>query len=364
MELYDQVKRCAEHVERYKTLRRRIGEQNTKATLIEPIIAALGWDVLDPEEVHREYRRRASENPVDYALLLVRTARLFIEAKGLGENLDDPRWANQTISYATAAGVQWVALTDGATWKIYNAHAPVPIEQKMFREVRVDSDADASFEVLTLLSKENLRDNRIEELWNGFFVDRQVRESLQELFTADDPPRDLVSLVAKRVPRLNRSEVRASLVRAEATFDFPSEVSLAPAGVRSNKAPERESRANAREAKTHTEAHPRVSPAERRTKLRDVVESGRLRVGDTLDAKHLESRHTAVVEDGGMINYQGSKYDSPSGAGGAAKVVQFGPEVPDSVKATDGWTFWHATDTLTGEHVSLKELRRRVAATD
>jgi hypothetical protein len=67
-----------------------VGESNTKAGLIEPVIAALGWDVLDPDEVHREYRRRSPDNPVDYALLLSRTPRLFIEAKGLGENIDDP----------------------------------------------------------------------------------------------------------------------------------------------------------------------------------------------------------------------------------------------------------------------------------
>jgi len=83
--------------------RRRVQHQ---AGLIEPIIAALGWDVLDPDEVHREYRRRPADNPVDYALLLSRTPRLFIEAKGLGENINDPKWANQTISYAAVAGVE------------------------------------------------------------------------------------------------------------------------------------------------------------------------------------------------------------------------------------------------------------------
>jgi hypothetical protein len=98
--------------DRYRRLGQRVGESNTKAGLIEPVIAALGWDVLDPDEVHREYRLRSPDNPVDYALLLSRTPRLFIEAKGLGGNIDDPRWANQTISYAAVAGVEWVALTD------------------------------------------------------------------------------------------------------------------------------------------------------------------------------------------------------------------------------------------------------------
>ena len=36
-----------------------------------------------PEEVDREYRRRSADNPVDYALLLLRTPQLFVEAKGI-----------------------------------------------------------------------------------------------------------------------------------------------------------------------------------------------------------------------------------------------------------------------------------------
>jgi predicted type IV restriction endonuclease len=122
-DLLDTLKQCVERLDRYRRPSQRVGESNTKAGLIEPIIAALGWDVLDPDEVHREYRRRAADNPVDYALLLSRTPRLFIEAKGLGENINDPKWANQTISYAAVAGVEWVALTDGAEWQVYNAHA-------------------------------------------------------------------------------------------------------------------------------------------------------------------------------------------------------------------------------------------------
>jgi hypothetical protein len=220
--LLDTLKQCVERLDRYRRLGQRVGESNTKAGLIEPVIAALGWEVLDPDEVHREYRRRPADNPVDYALLLSRTPRLFIEAKGLGENIDDPKWANQTISYAALAGVEWVALTDGAEWRLYNAHAPVPVEQKLFRAVRVTDDVEAAFELLALLSKDNLRDNRLQELWRGFFVDRQVKGALAELFNAGEPARDLVALVAKRAPGLTRGDIRASLARARAAFDFPT----------------------------------------------------------------------------------------------------------------------------------------------
>jgi hypothetical protein len=54
-DLLGTLKQCVERVDRYRRLGQRVGESNTKAGLIEPIIAALGWDVLDPDEVHREY---------------------------------------------------------------------------------------------------------------------------------------------------------------------------------------------------------------------------------------------------------------------------------------------------------------------
>ena len=115
------LQRCTKWLNHYRDGSRTIGEENTKAGLIEPILEALDWDIHDPDEVCREYRRLSSDKPVDYALLLLRTARLFVEAKGVGANLDDPKWANQIIEYATAAGVEWVALTNGAEWRIYNA---------------------------------------------------------------------------------------------------------------------------------------------------------------------------------------------------------------------------------------------------
>jgi hypothetical protein len=58
-----------------------IGEQNTKLTLINPVLRALGWDVEDLEDVRHEYRRRSHDKPVDYALLLARDPKLFLEAK-------------------------------------------------------------------------------------------------------------------------------------------------------------------------------------------------------------------------------------------------------------------------------------------
>jgi hypothetical protein len=144
-----------------------IGEQNTKLTLINPVLRALGWDVEDLEDVRHEYRRVGHDKPVDYALMLARKPKLFLEAKGLDENLNDPRWANQ-ISYATVAGVEWVVLTNGDEYRIYNAHAPVPVEQKLFRAVQIAGDVDASAEALMLLSKEKTQEESLRDLWTAY----------------------------------------------------------------------------------------------------------------------------------------------------------------------------------------------------
>lgn len=46
----------AAKVRRYQD--KPIGEQNTKASLIEPLLECLGWDIRDPDSVHREYRTK------------------------------------------------------------------------------------------------------------------------------------------------------------------------------------------------------------------------------------------------------------------------------------------------------------------
>ena len=199
-----------------------IGEQNTKATLINPVLRALGWNVEDLEDVRHEYRRRPSDRPVDYALMLARTARLFIEAKALDESLDDTRWSNQIISYATVAGVEWVVLTNGDEYRIFNAHAVVPVERKLFRTVRISEDVDAATDALLLLSKERTRGNSLTELWKAYSVNETVKEAVEKLFTPE-PSQWLVRRLARDLDGLTEGDVRAALGRAGITLDFPSE---------------------------------------------------------------------------------------------------------------------------------------------
>jgi hypothetical protein len=253
-----------------------------------------------------------------------------------------------------------VALTNGAEWRIYNAHAPVPIEQKLFRTVRIE-DTDEALRILPLLSKENAGENRIEALWKVHFVDRRVRQVLVELFNSGEPAKELVAAVRRRVPSLTLREVRESLARARATFEFPVvEEQGWPRpfiGHQSRPSDGRVDQAATSEVQGH-----RVSPAERSMKLRDLITAGRLAPGDVLQADCWGEHHTAELLDDGRVSYQGAAYPTPSAAGEAAKKATRGQDIPKNVSATDGWWFWRAEDRKTGQMATLKQIRRSAAA--
>jgi hypothetical protein len=120
-----QVEIIRKRIQQIRDRKEQVGEQNTKATLIDPLLSALGWDLQEIDEVRREYRRKPQDNPVDYALFLNRTECLFIEAKSLEKDLGDRKWISQNISYATVVAVKWCVLTNGDEYRIYNSHAEV-----------------------------------------------------------------------------------------------------------------------------------------------------------------------------------------------------------------------------------------------
>lgn len=236
-----------------------INEQNTKAGLIDPILRALGWDVEDWEEVQREFKVHSGDNPVDYALMDRERMLplLFIEAKALGENLDDRKWAGQIMGYAHVAGVRWVALTNGDEYRIYNAYAEGPVEQKIFRRARItDSDRKAEA-TLSLLSKRELEKNQIDVVWKTEFLDQKIRSTIEDLFSPE-PDASLVSLIKRRVPDLNTSDIRSGLQRLKPRFDMspgaqPAQAALRRGGAqpRLHDFPRQRARGPKREAERH-----------------------------------------------------------------------------------------------------------------
>lgn len=314
-----------------------IGEQDTKATLIVPVLRALGWDVEDLEDVKLEYKRRSADNPVDYALFLLREPRLFIEAKQLGSRLDDPRWANQFLTYAMSAGVEWVALTDGDEYRLYNSHAAVPVERKLFRTVRISEPDSRPGDTLRLLSKSDLQDHLIDQYWKSEFVDRQLGDTLRALF-APEPDPSLVRLVGTRAPSLSKADIRASLARLRPTFDFPVVVPRATPV----KDPAPAARTSSRAAKPDLSSPQGTQDGTpwRHVTLDQLVGSGLVKPPVRLERRYKGTVVTATIEAPDRIMVGKDSYDSLSTAAGMARKAIIGETPGRRYPQTNGWTFW------------------------
>ncbi len=353
-DLDDALITVRDRIARYQ--RQGIGEQDTKAALIVPILRTLGWDVEDLEEVKLEYRRRPSDNPVDYALFLLRTPRLFIEAKSLGAHISDGKWASQILAYATVAGVEWVALTDGNEWRIYNSHAPVPVEQKLFRVVRVADPETNTEQTLKLLAKAQMADHLIDVFWKSDFVDRQIRDALGRLFGPEPDP-SLVRLIRAKATGLSPAEVRASLSRLRTTFDFP--VVAAP-GERTEEPKELRRAAGAPSSAAESSAKKMGSGTPwRHVTLGQLINAGLVRVPFDIEHRYRGAQLAARIEDASRVVFQGTAYDSLSTAGGVARKSVAGPFPGRDIPQTNGWTFWQFRGA-DGSLRVLDDLRREL----
>jgi len=322
-----------------------MNEQNTKAALIDPVLRALGWDVGNLEEVLQEYKRKSHDKPIDYAMMLLRMPKLFLEAKALGQSLDIPKWANQIMGYAAVGGVKWVVLTNGDDYRIYNSCVAVPIEQKLFRSVRVSNEHSPTEKTLALLAKDGIRENEIEVLWDAQFVDCQVRSALEQLFSPTPDP-SLIRAIRGRAKDLPAKEIRKSLARMHAKFDFPVEPgpSMMVGEKRSNAARKAwETRRGTKNAD-----HDRV-------KLRDVIEAGILSAPLKLTATYKGKEFESELLLDGTVRFQEKVYKTCSAAAGVAKGIA---KLGRGTLPSNGWDFWSYRDE-SGSVVPLASAREK-----
>ena len=76
-------------------------EEQTKQSVITPILRELGWDVDDSDEVKMEYKvKKGKRKKIDYALFKAgRIPKVFIEAKRPGKAND--KAVEQLFQYAS-----------------------------------------------------------------------------------------------------------------------------------------------------------------------------------------------------------------------------------------------------------------------
>ncbi|MBK9386613.1 MAG: hypothetical protein IPN34_17510 [Planctomycetes bacterium] len=230
-------------------------------------------------------------------------------------------------------------LTDGDEYQIYNAAASVPVDQKLFRTVRVSQDATEVEETLALLSKKQLAQNRIDTLWKAVHVDRKVRKALESMFSGDCEMA-LVNFVHARTKDLSVEDVRASLRRCRVQPDFPLRMDELEEEAKAEKPTKRRSEAAAEASSVS---------------LGNLIDAGLIRVPAEIEANFKKTRLTARIEGPEVITFLGKAYPSLSAAGGAARAhVLKTTESP----ATNGWDFWRIR-VAGGDLTPIADLRMR-----
>jgi predicted transport protein len=214
-----------------------MNEANTKVHVIEPLLSALGWDPLDIDSVVREVKVYDGTF-LDYALKLSGTARIYVEAKGLGESLDDKKFMAQAINYANNDGVLWCVLTNGVRWSVYKTNEPVAMDRKLLLEIDLAEEGDSTSEkakLLSLISREAVEAGELDNFGERVFTDARVRGALESI--ALDSPETLVRAISSRLegPDVQPEAIRRSLARV-LDFKLPAQTGVTPQPRKSQKA--------------------------------------------------------------------------------------------------------------------------------
>ena len=257
--MVDEVRREIERIQGYISNGRLAScdETNTKATAIEPILRALGWDVADLDEVRREYPVRARPNarPVDYLLFCDDTPKVIVEAKRGNQSLERHQEQLQDyVGFALAERVEIAILTNGAAWWYYLPIRDVSWEQR--RVATVEFNQQDSREIaqtlVDLLGKENVRSGAA--IQNA--ERHQVLETLPDVWNrlVSEPDSSIVNLLAERTHKLcvrepagneveeflttHRHQMQITPQLAVPELNLPSEPEVTPEPARSGSARE------------------------------------------------------------------------------------------------------------------------------
>jgi len=177
-------------------------EYPTRTIFIDPLLSALGWDVRDPDEVELEYPTVDGKS-VDYAMKINRKPVFLLEAKQLGDTLDDVKSITQVVGYAANDGIEWCVLTNGVRYKIYKASEKASAPDKLLFEVSIDPRDSAGLSVeqiaaqLNRFSRDSLAQGVLDKLGTEIFTTGKVRKALDRLFI--DAPQPLIRLIRKAI---------------------------------------------------------------------------------------------------------------------------------------------------------------------
>jgi type I restriction-modification system DNA methylase subunit len=160
----------------------KYNEEMTKKDFILPLFDALGWKTADSREVTAE--EKISKKRVDYGFRINGIPKFFLEAKSLKEDLDNPKFFEQAVSYAWHKGCTWAVLTNFDRVKILNAEWKARNYLQSHFMTLEHWEFIKKFEDLSLLSRESFEEDKLDKLAERYGK-KSKKESVDKQLLAD-----------------------------------------------------------------------------------------------------------------------------------------------------------------------------------
>lgn len=178
-------------------------EQATRQGAILPVLAHLGWDCYNLQEVVPEFP--IGNNRVDYCLRVNQKNVAFIEVKRPSEELE--RHEKQLLDYSFQAGVEVAILTNGLVWWFYLPLLAGNWQQRKFFSIDIrQQNADtASAHFIDFLSRTSLSGGaalrKARSVKESREKDRVIKESMPTAWKQllQGPDEKLIELLGDRV---------------------------------------------------------------------------------------------------------------------------------------------------------------------
>ena len=185
------------------------GEADTVMIVTDMLSEVFGYDKYS--EITGEFSIRGTY--CDLATKLDGVLQALIEVKAIGRGLKDSH-VKQAVDYAANQGVDWVVLTNGVTWRVYNVIFAKPIDQELVVEIdfcALDAKKNSDLETLFLWCKEGW----IKSALGDYHTQKQA---LSRFFLGamvlSDPVVDVIRRELRRVSpdvRIENDQIRAVL---------------------------------------------------------------------------------------------------------------------------------------------------------
>jgi hypothetical protein len=327
----------------------RGNESATKASLIAPLFAVLGYDMSDPRECKPEYKvdfgKQRSTKPIDWAFAINSTFAFFVEAKEAGEGL--PGFAEQLADYfAKEPMVKLGVLTNGVQWQFFTDldHENI-MDKEPFLTWSVLENELIPLDFLTLLEKSNFKPQLVRT-----FAQTKRRRSLlvDELTKLLEPSSEFVKLAVTNIEtRILSPKVvdEWTPILANAIQEWVKRRALAMTLDRTAIEKPVDDRAEKGTSQRSTHG----------VNLADVLAAGYLIVPLRLFRRYKGTRLEATLLPDGAVEFQAQRYGTCSAAAEAARESITGEKLN-----TNGWTFWQY-QVADGKTLTLADAREQFA---